>query len=631
MCGIAFSYRPDVPPDELSRSMEHACKLMAHRGPDLAGQRVHPPWSMGHRRLSIIDLQSSAQPIVDPAGRFFLSYNGEIYNYLDLRERLKDCWEFTTAGDAEVVLAGLCRYGIEFLTLMEGMWALALWDQREQVLLLVRDRMGKKPLYYCSDEKAFACASELRALNALSEENWREDGHSTADYFRYGFFLPGTTHYRHIYEVLPAHWLKWSPGKPLVTEPYWRLSPSGFTGTRANAGMMLKEALFNSVRMRMVADVDVGALLSGGVDSSLVVCAMNRMCEKPVETFTIGFGDAAYDERSYARALAAHCRTDHREQLMAWDHCEELSDRVLTQMAQPFGDASLLPAALVSRMASRHLKVVLSGDGGDELFGGYNRYLARSCLRWLTRLPRQVKERIHSGVKSLSGLGLRDDVVRFIVRIADMVRRMEDETPYVAPLTYDQWGLRQLLPDHWRKGHRPPGMPKETQLDDIRRMMVADALIYLPQDILSKMDRAGMAFSLEVRSPFLDRRVVELAYSLPRHWHRRGIAGKRMLRTAFEGVVPDWIWKRPKRGFAVPLDKWFRNGLQHRLLELLSFTHHPLNKAFVEKMVGLHLSGRFHHGIRLWQIYAYLHWSAFRSFPYGDIGPRGGVNTHMKG
>lgn len=624
MCGIVFSYRPDVSPHVLEHAIEHARNLMAHRGPDHFGQKVVAPWGLGHQRLSIIDPGHSNQPISDPAERYFLSYNGELYNYRELRTHLEDRWTFRTAGDAEVVLAGLCRYGVEFLKLMEGMWALALWDQEDRTLLLVRDRMGKKPLYFCGDSNAFACASELRPLQIVSGFKWTEDNNSIADYFRFGFYLPGTTAYRNINEVLPAHWLKWSPGRDWEMKPYWRLSLDGFNGTRENASKMIKEIVMDSVRLRMVADVEVGALLSGGIDSSLVVSAMSRQVKHPVSTFTIGFHEAEMDERRYARALAGHLRTNHHECVMTWEDCKELADRVLVRTAQPFGDASLLPAAMVSRLAAQHLKVVLSGDGGDELFGGYNRYLARSCLRWITRLPEQVKGQLPALTKFLSNIGVNGEHLKFIFRLRDMIQRMEDEIPYTAPLNYNRIELQHLLPDHWRRGHRAPMLPNKTDVDDIRQMMIADALIYLPQDILSKMDRAGMAYSLEVRSPFLDRRVVELAFSLPRHWHRSGLKGKRMLQSAFGAMVPDWIWQRPKRGFALPLDDWFRNGLQTRLLALLMETQHPLRKSTVEKMVEMHGSRRLNLGVRLWQIYIYLRWLDQRPFRYMEIGSKWG-------
>lgn len=608
MCGIAFTYRPDLGKDELSRTMARTLKRLAYRGPDGSGQVADANWCMGHQRLSVIDPAGSSQPFRDSAGRFFLSYNGELYNYQELRSRLKDDWTFTTAGDTEVVLAGLMTYGVAFLKLMEGMWALALWDTKDHQLLLVRDRLGQKPIYYQWDHRHFACASEIRALSALSWRPWQEDLRSTADYFRYGFFLPGTTAYKNVFEVLPGYWLKWSPGKAPHSNRYWRLSPGGYSGPKERAVAMIKEALIDGVRRRLVADVEVGALLSGGIDSALIVSIIATRLERKIKTFTIGFEEPEYDERRHARVLAGKCGTDHIEACMRLEDSEALVGLILENVGQPFGDASLLPTAMVSRLASKHLKVVVSGDGGDELFSGYNRYLARSFLRWYTRLPSRLKDSLSGRMDRLPGLGLHCWPEKMIFRLMDMVRRMEDEIPYVAPLHYHGSQFRQLLPDIWRKAHAAPNMPGMGRLDDLHEMMTADALIYLPQDILAKVDRAGMAFSIEIRSPLLDRRLVELAFSLPAHWHRRGLRGKRILRAAFENQIPDPIWQRPKQGFAVPLDRWFRNGLAHQLNGLMARTCHPLNKPLVNRLVTEHLSGRWDHGIRLWNIYIYLRW-----------------------
>lgn len=608
MCGIAFAFRPDIALDELSRSMEQARACLVHRGPDGAGQTAQTPWCMGHQRLSVIDPQGSPQPFADPTGRFLLSYNGELYNFRDLRNRLKDRWDFVTAGDTEVVLAGLVTYHVEFLKLMEGMWSLALWDRKDQELLLVRDRLGQKPLYYQWDREKFACASEIRALSALSWRPWQEDLRSTADYFRYGFFLPGTTAYKNVFEVLPGYWLKWSPGKAPDSNRYWRLSPGGYSGPKERAVALVKEAAINGVQRRLVADVEVGALLSGGIDSALIVSIIATKLDRKIKTFTIGFKEPEYDERRHARVLAGLCGTEHIEACMDLEDSEELVGLILENVAQPFGDASLLPTAMVSRLASKHLKVVVSGDGGDELFSGYNRYLARSFLRWYTRLPSRMKDRLSRRIDWLSKLGLSYIPEKKILRLMDMARRMEDEIPYVAPVLYHMGQFRQLLPDIWRKAHTALNIPRVASWGDLQEMMSADALIYLPQDILAKVDRAGMAFSIEIRSPFLDRRLVELAFSLPPHWHRWGLRGKRILQAAFKGQIPDQIWHRPKQGFAVPLDRWFRNGLELQMIDLMARTCHPLNKTRVHRMVTEHLSGRWDHGIRLWNIYIYLRW-----------------------
>jgi asparagine synthase (glutamine-hydrolysing) len=614
MCGIAFAFRPDLEAGALAGAMARALALIGHRGPDGSGQTGQPPWCLGNRRLAIIDVPGSHQPMADESGRYHLSYNGELYNYQQLRSQLQEHWQFRTHGDTEVVLAGLVVYGTEFLKLMEGMWALALWDGSARELLLVRDRMGQRPLYYQADGHACACASELPALRPLSWFDWREDPAGTADYLRYGYYLPGRTAYKHVREVLPGHWLRWAPGRETIQRAYWSLSSGGFRGSRDQACHLLKEGLVQSVRRRLVSDVEVGALLSGGVDSSLVVSMVTRRLQRPIRTFTMGFDDPTYDERRFARRLAASIGSTHLDERLTLAEGDASLDAVLKHVGQPFADGSILPTALVCRLAARHVKVALSGDGGDELFGGYQRYLARSLLRWYTRLPGMLREQVRRAIQAFPepcahhSASLLKKAHLFI----DVADRMAAETPYVAPTYYSLAELQRLAPDIWRKGHEPPHLPETTRLDDVQRMMAADALVYLPQDILAKVDRAGMAFSLEVRSPFLDRRVVELAFSLPRRWHRWGLVGKRMLRDTFEDLLPPWVWRRRKHGFGIPVHQWFRKGLQARLVDLLDHTVHPLDPRFVKHLVAAHLSGRRDHGQRLWQLFVYLRWLAER-------------------
>lgn len=610
MCGVAFAYRPDLEPESLAACMERGVRLMQHRGPDGRGIAGHPPWAIGHRRLAVIDPSGSRQPMADPTGRWWLSYNGELYNFAALRRRLADRWEFTTKGDVEVVLAGLVLEGADFLDRMEGMWALVLWDNETQTALLVRDRMGQKPMYYQMAGHMMACASELRALAPLSWFAWREDMHSTADYLRYGYHLPGCTAFEKVHELLPGHLLTWSPGQTPTPTAYWRLDPGRFNGTPAQASDLLVDVITTGVHRRLVADVEVGGFLSGGIDSSLIVGIAQKGLNRPLKTFTIGFDDPALDERRFARRVARHFGTQHFEQRLSIDQGLALIDPLLKTLAQPFGDASIMPTALVSQMASQHVKVVISGDGGDELFGGYHHYLARSVLRWYTRLP----EALRRNAATIMGLFEPGCPLAelgwgaWIRRLSDLLRRMQAESPYIAPVNYHADDFKQLVPDLWQNGHHGPQMPGAAASADLRQMMLSDALVYLPQDILTKVDRASMAYSLEVRSPFLDRQVVELAFALPLHWHRIGWSGKRMLRRSFYEVLPPQVWRRRKQGFAVPLNQWFRNGLQGILNDMLNQTNNPINKDFVQRMIAAHLDRRCNHGHRLWQLYIYLRW-----------------------
>jgi asparagine synthase (glutamine-hydrolysing) len=610
MCGLTFLFSAAQPAEALRQRSAEALRRIAHRGPDDEGLLCVGAAAIGHRRLSIIDLQGSRQPMADASGRFVLAYNGEVYNYRSLRQRLTGRWPFRTSGDTEVVLAGLVSEGPRFLEEMEGMWALALWDTQTETLLLARDRMGKKPLYYQPLAGGIASASELSALAALVAAPWSEDDDSTADYLRYGYYLPGTTAYRGVREILPGHWASWRPGVAVAEHAYWSLPTGGYAGTEESAAAAMREALIEAVRKRLEADVEVGAFLSGGVDSSLVVGILTRHCGVTPKTFSIGFEDPAYDERHYARLAAQTFATDHYEEtLTGWDR-QALETLVLKHVGQPFADSSLLPTALVSELAARKVKVSLSGDGGDELFAGYQRYQARLLLRWYTRLPPALRtelERLIGHVPEPMAHHSRS-LLKKAHLFLDVVRRQESERPYVAPVMFSREVLARLAPDLAGRGHPAPALPAESQPGDLEAMMAGDALVYLPQDILVKVDRASMAHALEARAPFLDRRVVELAFALPGRWHRRMLSGKRVLRAAFGALLPASIWKRRKQGFAVPIHRWLRAEMGNELERLLAAVDTPLTHGPVREMLAEHRSMRRDHGYRLWALYVYLLW-----------------------
>lgn len=611
MCGLTFLFNPSLESAELAARTRGSLEHLQYRGPDGEGVASRGPWAIGHRRLAIIDLEASTQPMRDASGRFLLVYNGELYNYRELRARLEPHWAFETNGDTEVILAGLVVKGVPFLQEMEGMWALALWDTHAENLLLSRDRMGEKPLYYRqTPDGGFACASELPALKALSPEAWREDLDSTADYFRYGFQLPGYTSYQDVFEVMPGHSLRWTPNSKPEQEAYWELSPCAFAGTQKQAAEQLRETTIEAVRKRLVADVEVGAFLSGGVDSSLVAAIVRKELRAPLKTFTIGFRERSFDEREYARRAAEFLATDHHEEALQEFSEKALEDLILDTVGQPFADPSLLPTTLVSRTASRHVKVALSGDGGDELFSGYQRYQARMLLRWYTRLPRGLRRNAHRAIRKLPEPMAHHSrsILKKAHLFADAADRQGAETPYYAPLLLAPRHFDAITPDLVEHGHPPPRLPESTTHDDLQRMMLADACIYLPQDILAKVDRASMAHSLEARAPFLDTALTELAFSMPRQWHRRGFSGKRMLRESFGELLPDWLWQRRKQGFGVPLHDWFRGELGNMLRDSVSDDDGPIRRENLLPMLDEHQRRSRDHGNRLWLIYVYQLW-----------------------
>ncbi|MDT8382973.1 MAG: asparagine synthase (glutamine-hydrolyzing) [Gammaproteobacteria bacterium] len=611
MCGFSFLLDRRIPPPQAKQRMERSLQAMQHRGPDDGHIEVSGDTMLGHRRLSVIDLAGSRQPMSDPTGRYLLAYNGEIYNYVDVRNQLDGRWAFTTKGDTEVLLAGLVLQGASFLERLEGMWAFAFWDSQERCLLLGRDRMGKKPLFFQPlPEGGMTCASEIPSLRKLSDEPWHESLDSTADYLRYGYYLPGTTAYQDVCEVLPGHTLGWSPGKSIEAKAYWSLPLNPFQGTRKQAKFVLQEKMFAAVERRLVSDVEVGAFLSGGVDSSLIVSILVDQLNVSPKTFTIGFEEKSYDESMFADLVAKRFSTEHYvEYLKEWDS-GVLEKLIFEHVGQPFSDPSILPTAMLSKLAASHVKVALSGDGGDELFSGYQRYQARVLLQWYTRLPILVRKNIRYVVESIPEPMVHHShsLIKKAHLFLDTVDRQAGETSYIAPLMFSNEEFSGLAPDLIGRGHRPPKLPDETDLDDIYKMMASDALIYLPQDILQKVDRASMAYSLETRAPFLDSEVVKTAFSIPRQWHRRGMVGKRMLRETFSGFLPDNIWKRRKQGLGVPVGRWFRENLGRELEGLIEDVDMPLNKLWLKEMLVSHRENKRDQGLQLWMIYIYLLW-----------------------
>ncbi|MBF0213275.1 MAG: asparagine synthase (glutamine-hydrolyzing) [Magnetococcales bacterium] len=635
MCGLTVLYHPAWSVERLRRHTGVALERLAHRGPDGHGIWNDAGVILGHRRLAIVDLAGSPQPMSDPTHRYHLVYNGEIYNHQSLRHALTPRWTFRTSGDTELLLAGLVLLGPAFLNRLEGMWALALWDGDSRTLLLARDRMGKKPLFYQHDagQSAFSCASELPALAALTDTPWSRDEESTADFFRYGYPLPGFTAYREVRELLPGHWLRWRPGEAIEQGRYWSLSLTPFTGSRNEARERLRTALIRSVEQRLMADVEVGALLSGGVDSTLIVAILTRILHRSPRTFTLGFPVASFDESPMARRVATLFGTRHREARFDLEQMELLDRLLREQVGQPLADPSLLPVALVAKLAGEEVKVILSGDGGDELFCGYQRYQARVLLRWYTRLPLRLRrwgERLILSRPEGMAHHSHDWMKKAHLFLAAQ-RRLGDETPYFAPRLFDREGLTALLPELSHAGHAPPELPEVANHQELTRMMVADALIYLPQDILTKVDRASMAFSVESRCPFLDREVVELAFSWPASWHRRGFSGKRMLLESFPDLIPGFVRRRRKQGFAVPVAHWLKGVAGDRLLDRLQALDTPLNPEEVARLLAIHRSGRQDHGLRLWAIHAYVESLSHPGGPGAMLAPGGGLEATPPG
>jgi asparagine synthase (glutamine-hydrolysing) len=602
MCGIAgyIDYGGESA-ERLERVGRAMTGCIDHRGPDASGVLVLPEHGvvLGHRRLSILDLsESGAQPMSCACGRYTTVFNGEIYNFQELRTRLLGEGErFRGTSDTEVLLAAICRWGMETaLQRSNGMFALAAWDARERTLLLARDRIGEKPLYYGLHGGRFFFASELKSIRAHPDTRLEMDRSAVAAYLRFAYVPGPASIYRDIYKLPPGSWLAIPAGAPDAVarpRPYWsptevfraaRARP--FAGSADDAVAELSALLEDSVRLRSIADVPLGAFLSGGVDSSVVVAVMQKLNNRAVRTFSIGMEDRAYDEAPHAAAVARHLGTDHTEHYVTPQEAMSLIPRLPHIYDEPFGDASQVPMLLVASLARRHVTVALSGDGGDELFAGYNRHLWGTRLwRRIGRVPRPVRRAGAAALRSLSPqrwdavLGALGSVGPAVLRQRQPGEKLHKLAAILA--TPDTASLYLRLVSQWQDPHALVTSGREAPRTIIEAvewngadtfaesMMLADALTYMVDDILVKVDRATMAVSLEGRVPLLDPRIIEFAWSLPLEYKIRDGQSKWALRQVLYRHVPRELIERPKMGFSIPLDTWLRGPLREWAESLL--------------------------------------------------------------
>jgi asparagine synthase (glutamine-hydrolysing) len=629
MCGLSgFVRSGGLLSDDVS-VLDTMTDRLAHRGPDDRGTWTDPPAgvAIGHRRLSIIDLSAAAhQPMISANGRYVLAYNGEIYNHGAVRAELDQAQATRWRGhsDTETLLEGICRWGLlETLERCVGMFALALWDRQERVLHLARDRMGEKPLYYGWQGALFLFGSELKALRAHPEFAPAIDRDALAAYLTCGYVAAPLSIYSGIFKLppgmllsVPASQAQASPGSP---KPYWALRDRAleqrirpFTGSDAEAVEQLRELLVRSVRQQSVADVPLGAFLSGGTDSSTVVALMQAHASQPVRTFTIGFHESAYQEAQHARAIADHLGTRHTELLVSPQEAMQAIPRLPGIYDEPFGDSSAIPTLLVSLLARRQVTVALSGDGGDELFAGYARY-GRTLSMWrrLQRMPFPMRYTLARGIDAL----YRQSPTaggRRAQRLAAYLRSRTAEDCYRVQLSQRDHPGELVV--GWQGPKRGCGVDVPLALaaaDPQDLMMYADQTSYLPDDILAKVDRASMAASLEVRVPLLDHRVVEFAWSLPMHLKVRNGAGKWILRQVLRKYVPESLFERPKQGFGIPVAEWIRGPLRDWAEDLMSqgrLHHGLLNPARVRAEWARHLRGDDAGGDAIWQVLMFQAW-----------------------
>jgi asparagine synthase (glutamine-hydrolysing) len=624
MCGIFGELSLDGNiQNSIGTRLDDAVDVLVHRGPDGRGTWVGDGISLGARRLSIIDLPGSNQPIWNEAGSSCIVYNGELYNFLDIRPVLEGRGHtFRTRGDGEVVLHAYEEWGPACLRRFNGMFAFAIWDGRDETLFLARDRIGEKPLYYYLDGKRLIFASEIKAILADSTVPRDLDPTGLANFLTYGHAVGPGTAFRGVQKLPAAHYLVARKGQVRVV-PYWdvgeapQISGEGPIDEE-EAGDRVVQILDDSVRRRLVADVPVGAFLSGGIDSSAVTALMARHHGGQLKTFSVGFGLGGYDELADARRVANRLGTDHHELEVRDVDLVEVLRTLVYHYDEPFGDPAGFPVYLLSRFAREHVTVVLTGDGGDELFGGYRRYAADQVAQRYQRLPGFVTNKAVPALLNRLPRTRRLKQAAMTLPIADPGRRYASWLTVFTPemqaelLTHD---LSARLLDHDPVAGRAAHYGRldgASSADHLNRLMYMDLKTLLVDAYLEKTDKASMACSLEARLPFLDHRLVELSFQLPARYKIRGWSTKRVLRRAIRDLVPPDVLRKRKHGFSVPLDPWFQGPLKRFAFEVLlddrARQRGYFNIPVVERLWREHAAGRNVWDSQLWLLLNFELW-----------------------
>lgn len=617
MCGIAGILHFDQSSPVDQTMIKAMANSIAHRGPDAEGFWFGGGVALAHRRLSIIDLSEGAQPMTDASGHVHVVFNGEIYNYKSLRETLLDRGHpLRTNSDTEVLLYLYRDHGADMVRHLRGMFAFAIWDSTKQQVLLARDRIGQKPLYYFADDRRLVFGSEIKAILACNGIDRGLDSRAIDAYLAYGFIPNDLSIFKSIRKLPPAHTLVISRERGNVESPkrYWEISPkSGAIKTADEWVEAVQTKFTETVECHCVADVPVGAFLSGGVDSSAVVAEMAANCREPLKTFSIGFEEEAYSELPYARVVAQQYGTDHIEEIVTPDVASDFQ-KLIHHYDEPFADSSALPTMAVARVASQHVKVAISGDGGDEAFGGYSRYrhdLLESQLR--NRLPTWLRNHVLSPI---AHAWPRADWLPRPLRLKSTLTNLalDAKMAYANTLSIAcQRDRTSIFPHGGRNGWSVERFVTDTYppCDDLKAMTLCDIAFVLPDDFLVKVDRASMAFGLEVRPPMVDHEFLELAASIPSEFKLRNGQSKWIFKQALARKLPKEILHRPKKGFEIPVDAWLRGPLAEQLADAIR-TGGPCDGIFnvrvLKSVFESHRTGKSRAGNLLWAILVFGQW-----------------------
>ncbi len=619
MCGIAgFINTSDTRPRaEREALLDEMCRVITHRGPDEQGMMLDDAAALGMRRLSIIDLKTGQQPIYDETGNLAIVFNGEIYNYRELKTELENLGHrFKTNSDTETIVHAYEEFGADCLQRLRGMFAFAVWNKAKKELFIARDRVGKKPLYYAvTNEGEFVFGSELKVLLAHGKIRREVDFGALDAYLSFGYVPDPLCIFKDVRKLEPGHYLTWRDGK-VETHGYWDFEYIGFPALKEEEYVEeLRELIKDAVNVRLISEVPLGAFLSGGVDSSAVVGNMARLTGRPVKTFSIGFNEDSFNELKYARIAAEHFGTEHHEFIVTPDLCSVV-DELVWHFDEPFADSSALPTYMVSKMAREFVTVILSGDGGDELFAGYDRYVVNKQRAALDRLPRALRAGLlqtassvmpHNapGKNYLYNASL-ETVDRYIDYISHFSRQHKKEL-YSAGLKRNLNGNSQVGDKLFRRF-----AARVETADPVDKLLYLDSKTYLPGDILTKVDRMSMAASLEARVPLLDHKLIEFVTKIPAELKLKGLETKYIFKRAMRGIVPESILNRPKQGFGVPINEWInlqlRDRIRETLLEKRTAERGYFETGYIKLLIDEHERGRRDHSHSLWMLWMLELW-----------------------
>ena len=621
MCGIVGIVESDLSRPVLSDDLTRMVRMLHHRGPDEEGSVALRGVGLGMRRLSIVDLAGGQQPFSNETDTVQLVANGEIYNFPALRDQLEACGHaFRSRSDIEVLVHAYEQWGVGFLDRLRGMFALALWDANNRTLLAARDRAGEKPLYWTLTSRGLLLASEVKALLVRPEVTRELDPEAVDQFLTYEYVIAPRTILKGVHKLPAGHYLLYRDGRVSVHR-YWDAAGEEVRAWEdGEAAEALAAALRRAVVSQMMADVPLGAFLSGGIDSSSIVAFMSEASLQPVNSFSIGFEDGTYNELPYAREVAALFETDHRERTVS-PNLEELFEKLIVHLDEPFADVSLFPTFLVSQLAREHVKVALSGDGGDELFGGYDAYRAQQMAHRFAWMGDSLLPAIAAVAAALPPTDKKKGLVNKFKRFTQGAALAPGDLGHYRWMVY--LGSREkrrlysatLQASLTRSDVYQPvreALARFNADDLLNRQLYTDLSIYLADDILVKVDRMSMATSLETRAPFLDAEVMALAFSMPGHLKIRHGERKWILKQAMRGVLPERILTRPKEGFSIPMKNWLRRELQPMMRALLSPERVARRGLFepaeVTRLLEAHVAGRENHAHTLFPLMVFERW-----------------------